>query len=94
MSITISCLSSSSKNIVLIIQNRKNCCELFGVKRLSCFALRVTDPLLRESLITKELKEFDNHVDSREKVEDHKYAEEVLFKTCYIKKWQVEINPK
>jgi hypothetical protein len=54
----------------------------------------VTDPLLRESLITKELKEFDNHVDSREKVEDHKYAEEVLFKTCYIKKWQVEINPK
>jgi hypothetical protein len=53
----------------------------------------VADPALRETL-TKDLKEFDNHMDARSTLEQHRFAEETLFKTCYIKKWQVEINPK
>lgn len=42
----------------------------------------------------KRLAEFDNHLESRETLDEHKYAEETIFKTCYIMKWQVEINPK
>jgi hypothetical protein len=40
------------------------------------------------------LKEFDNHPDNRENIDDYKYAEESVFKPCNIKRWQVEINPK
>lgn len=70
---------------------KKNCTELFGVKRLSCFALRVENEEMREGLI-KELAEFDNHLNSRETVDQHRFAEETLFKTCFVKKWQVELK--
>lgn len=42
----------------------------------------------------KDLKEFDNHTENRKGIDDFKYAEETMFKTCFVKKWQVEINPK
>lgn len=70
---------------------KKGCAELFGVKRLSCFALRVEDDVKREKLI-KELSEFDNHLDGRETLGEHRFVEESLFKTCFIKKWQVELK--
>jgi hypothetical protein len=40
------------------------------------------------------IKEFDNHPDSMEDLSDFKYAEETIFKTCNMKKWQVDLNPK
>jgi hypothetical protein len=72
---------------------KKNCSDLFGVKRLSCFALKI-DNMEQVNKVLKELKEFDNHAELREGIDEHKYAEEMMFKTCLIKKWQVEINPK
>lgn len=64
-----------------------------GTKRLTCFAIKIEDKDTRDSLMA-DIKEFDNHIDNREGLDDFKYAEETMFKTCYIKKWQVEINPK
>jgi hypothetical protein len=63
------------------------------VKRLTCFAIKVEDSSLR-SEITSAIKEFDNHSDNREDLSEFKYAEETMFKTCYMKKWQVDLNPK
>jgi len=63
------------------------------VKRLTCFAIKVEDSSLR-SEITDAIKEFDNHPDNREDLSEFKYAEESMFKTCYMKKWQVDLNPK
>jgi hypothetical protein len=65
-----------------------------GTKRLTCFALHVKEEKMRNDLIMKSLQEFDNHPDNREDLNDFKYAEESIFKTCYIKKWQVDLNPK
>jgi hypothetical protein len=65
-----------------------------GTKRLTCFALKITDVHLRDELVIKSLTEFDNHPDNRDDLADFKYAEESMFKTCYIKKWQVDLNPK
>lgn len=63
-----------------------------GTKRLTCFAIKIEDKETRESL--RDIKEFDNHIDNRQELADFKYAEEAMFQTCYIKKWQVIINPK
>ena len=41
----------------------------------------------------EDLAQFDNS-NQEPTLEAHKYAEEALFKTCYVKKWQVDINPK
>ena len=65
---------------------KKNVCDIFGVKRLTSFALKVEDETLR-SEITKNIKEFDNHPDNRDNLQEFKYAEETMFKTCYIKRW-------
>lgn len=65
-----------------------------GTKRLTCFALKIEDKESRDDLIFKSLHEFDNHPDNREDLSDFKYAEEMMFNTCYIKKWQVDLNPK
>lgn len=64
-----------------------------GTKRLTCFSITIDNEKMRTELLS-ELKEFDNHPDNREDLADFKYAEESMFKTCYMKKWQIEINPK
>ena len=64
-----------------------------GTKRLTCFALRIEDENNRKDLL-KSLHEFDNHPENREDLSDFKYAEEMMFNTCHIKKWQVDLNPK
>lgn len=63
------------------------------VKRLSCFALKITDDSLRNRVL-EQLSEFDNHMEAKDTLDEHRYAEEMMFKTCYIKRWQVEINKK
>lgn len=67
---------------------------MMGTKRLTCFAMRISDKQLRNDLVLKSLQEFDNHPDNRDDLADFKYAEETMFRTCYIKRWQVDLNPK
>ena len=57
-----------------------------GVKRLTCFSLKIEDDKIRQDLLNS-LKEFDNHPDNRENIDDYKYAEESMFKPCNIKRW-------
>jgi len=64
-----------------------------AVKRLTCFAIKIEDSGLREETIAA-IKEFDNHPENREDLVEFRYAEETMFKTCYMKKWQVDLNPK
>ncbi len=54
----------------------------------------ISDENIRKELIEKDLQEFDNHIDNKESINDYKYADESLFKSCQIKRWQVELNPK
>ena len=56
--------------------------------------MRISDKQLRNDLVLKSLQEFDNHPDNRDDLADFKYAEETMFRTCYIKRWQVDLNPK
>eukprot|EP00347_Sterkiella_histriomuscorum_P020805 403336394 len=72
---------------------KKNCCEIFGVNKLTSFAIKIEDKNVKQR-ITDELKEFDNDPLMKQDVTELKYADETIFKTCYVKKWQVEINPK
>ncbi len=72
---------------------KKTCCDLLGVKRLTCFAIKIDNEGLRNE-VTASIKEFDNHPESREDLSEFKYAEETMFKTCYMKRWQVDLNPK
>lgn len=44
--------------------------------------------------VTQAIKEFDNHPENREDLADFKYAEESMFRTCYMKRWQVDLNPR
>ena len=59
---------------------------MMGTKRLTSFAIKFEDQNIRSSIL-EELREYDNHTENREGVDQHKYAEETLFKTCFIKKW-------
>ena len=67
---------------------------MMGTKRMTCFALNIVEKQAREELVMKSLQEFDNHPDNREDLADFKYAEETMFNTCNIKRWQVDLNPK
>ena len=44
--------------------------------------------------MTKNIGEFDNHPENRGDLQEYRYAEETMFKTCYMKRWQVDLNPK
>ena len=73
---------------------KKNCCDLMGTKRLTCFALKIEDKSLRDDMVMRSLQEFDNHPESRTDLSEFKFAEEMLFNVCNIKRWQIDLNPK
>jgi hypothetical protein len=73
---------------------KKNCCDLMGTKRLTCFALKIEDKALRDDMVMRSLQEFDNHPESRTDLSEFKFAEEMLFNVCNIKRWQIDLNPK
>jgi len=77
-------------------------CDLFKVKKLTCFSLffnmKAEEREICEVLLSK-LKEFDNlkleeNLSKGSLLSNYKNAEAQLFKSCLVKKWEVVINPR
>ena len=72
--------------------------KLFGVKKLTCFAIKDVKRVDSEEddcdFITKFFA-FSNQVDSRgESIEEYKYAQDQMFRPCVIHKYFVVNNTK
>lgn len=79
------CRQKNVRHIIIPKFMHQQVTSLFAVKRLSTFALFKDDSALLDSFISG----FDNSVQSKSNLDEHKYGKEHLFRSCQVKRWNV-----